>query len=142
MLLWWSKAWLVWILSLTYRRDTSLFISIVYPSQEQWQQALFVGIGAMLMLLLITFERRRSPAVLIPFVHKGVVLLWLVLAINAVFWLISVVKTHGEFHLGVGVDGLALLWSTLYVYRSRHLPWYFKDWKADSSTTKETTHDR
>ncbi|OIQ48346.1 MAG: hypothetical protein BM565_02010 [Gammaproteobacteria bacterium MedPE] len=56
------KGYVIWIVSLSYRKDPSVLLNIFYPSRADFYHALMIAIPAIFCVAIFSFRRIGMPA--------------------------------------------------------------------------------
>ncbi|MEZ9200070.1 DUF2919 domain-containing protein [Shewanella sp. 10N.286.54.B9] len=131
MLIFLARGWCVFIASLTQASDRAGLVALVYPQKSDFLMALMAGAGALVVYSLIIAERKRSPWWIQPIFKYIKWLLLALLCIDGGLLIQRILHAHYVYSWSVGLDALFLFWSTLYLFNSNRLKYYFLDWKAE-----------
>ncbi|MCL1094915.1 DUF2919 domain-containing protein [Shewanella kaireitica] len=131
MLVFLARGWCIFIASLTQASDRAGLVALVYPQKSDFLMALMAGAGALVVYGLIIAERKRSPSWIQPIFKYMKWLLLALLCIDGGLLIQRILHAHYVYSWSVGLDALFLFWSTLYLFNSNRLKYYFLDWKAE-----------
>ncbi|ACJ28726.1 Conserved hypothetical protein [Shewanella piezotolerans WP3] len=131
MLVFLARGWCIFIASLTQASDRAGLVALVYPQKSDFLMALMAGAGALIVYGLIIAERKRSPSWIQPIFKYIKWLLLALLCIDGGLLIQRILHAHYVYSWSVGLDALFLFWSTLYLFNSNRLKYYFLDWKAE-----------
>lgn len=131
MLVFLARGWCVFIASLTQASDRAGLVALVYPQKSDFLMALMAGAGALVVYGLIIAERKRGPWWIQPIFKYMKWLLLVLLCIDGGLLIQRILHANYVYSWSVGLDALFLFWSTLYLFNSNRLKYYFLDWKAE-----------
>lgn len=60
VLLYLSRGYLTWVVSLTYSQDRSLLLSMIYPSASLFTTALLTGVPALIAFILFALKKQKD----------------------------------------------------------------------------------
>ena len=122
------RGYLIWIVSLTYRDDRALLLSLIYPNAHTFSLNLVVGLPALLGFLLFGLKSQRSKPWFKAIWRKQQLSLSLALVVDLSiqFWSISshLVSVHW-FQIVLFLTGFYLIW---YWFRSNKIKRFFSNW--------------
>ncbi|NRD74345.1 DUF2919 domain-containing protein [Shewanella sp. VB17] len=123
-----ARGWCVLIISLTQSSDRAGLVALFYPQKADFIMALLAGAGALLLYIAIIAERKRSPNWIRPFFGQLKWCLLVLLTIDGCLLIERSINSHHLYSWSMGLDGLILFWSLLYLFKSIRLEHYFADW--------------
>jgi glucose-6-phosphate-specific signal transduction histidine kinase len=123
-----ARGYLTWVISLTYRDDTSLLLSMIYPDPRSFGYSLLLGLPALICFLLMSLKSYRTK--------KGYKVLWkrqrivllaaLVLDTSIQGWFsVHHLLTIHWFQPLMTLVGGYLTW---YWYKSKRIERFFNNW--------------
>nr|WP_276521597.1 DUF2919 domain-containing protein [Shewanella sairae] len=124
-----ARGWCVFIASLTQASDRAALVELFYPHKSDFLMALAAGAGALLVYGAIIAERKRKPAWVRPVFPYMKGLIVLLLMLDGGLLIQRVLHSYYVYSWSMGLDALFLFWSGLYLYKSKRLALYFKDWQ-------------
>ncbi|MCL1147628.1 DUF2919 domain-containing protein [Shewanella sp. 10N.261.52.F9] len=124
-----ARGWCVFIASLTQATDRAGLVTLFYPHKSDFLMALAAGAGALVIYATVIAERKRKPAWVRPIFPYMKWLLVLLLILDGGLLVQRVLHSYYVYSWSMGLDALFLFWSSLYLYKSKHLTLYFNDWK-------------
>lgn len=131
MLVFIARGWCIFIASLTQASDRAGLVTLFYPHKADFIMALIAGVGALLLYAFIIAERKRSPAWVRPLFNQFKWLLLLLLLLDGILLVERSINSYYLYSWSMGVDGLILFWSFIYLFKSKRLSYYFSDWKKE-----------
>ncbi|WP_028774329.1 DUF2919 domain-containing protein [Shewanella waksmanii] len=131
MLVFIARGWCVFAVSLTQASDRAGLVALFYPHKTDFLMALAAGFGALLLYGVVIAERKRKPLWLIPIFAKLKWLLLLLLAVDGALLMQRLIHNQFLFTWSFGLDALFLFWSLLYIWQSKRLHYYLKDWQKE-----------
>ncbi|MCL1123244.1 DUF2919 domain-containing protein [Shewanella surugensis] len=130
MLIFIARGWCIWIASLTQASDRAGLVTLIYPQKADFIMSLIAGLGAVLIYFLVIAERKRKPEWLRGLFCQIKVLLLGLLILDGGLLIARVMSAHYLYSWSIGLDGLFLFWSGLYLFKSKRLSHYLSDWKV------------
>ncbi len=127
-----ARGWCVFIASLTQFSDRSGLVRLFYPEKTDFLMALTAGVGAVIIYGLVIAERKRGPQLLRPVFNQVKYALWLLLIVDALLLSQRLVHDHFVFKASFALDALFIFWSCIYLFKSKRLHHYFKDWQNEA----------
>lgn len=137
------RAYVIWILSLANRRDSTSVIEYFYPNQIDFFIGLATGIGAALVMAMVSLRRENAYQWLEKCWPSGRWLLWISWTADLALTLWSMKLNHFKFAPGHAMMLLGLFFAMLYMFKSERIKDLFADWpekleKKDKSQQKDT----
>ncbi len=132
MLVFIARGWCIFIASLTQASDRAGLVALFYPQKADFIMALIAGGGALLLYAFIIAERKRSPTWIRPVFNQLKWLLLLLLLLDGILLVERSINSHYLYSWSMGLDGLILFWSFIYLFKSKRLSYYFADWKKET----------
>lgn len=130
------RGYIAWIISLTFREDTSRLLQFFYANTEQFVLALSVGLPALAVLVMLTQMKAELPSWIPKFARVAPWLLWASWLADGVL-LVSLVASnwpHFAFVKALIIFAwLMAFWLLLY---SRHLKRFFQLLASDRDSGK------
>lgn len=126
-----ARGWCIFIASLTQASDRAALVALFYPQKADFMMALAAGAGALLLYGFIIAERKRSPAWVRPLFNQFRWVLLLLLLVDGGLLIERSINSHYLYSWSMGLDGLILFWSFIYLFKSKRLSHYFSDWKRE-----------
>ncbi len=126
-----ARGWCIFIASLTQASDRAALVALFYPQKADFMMALAAGAGALLLYGFIIAERKRSPAWVRPMFNQFRWMLLLLLLVDGALLIERSINSHYLYSWSMGLDGLILFWSFIYLFKSKRLSHYFSDWKRE-----------
>ena len=128
MLIYLLRGYITWVLSLTYREDTSLLLSLAYTESRFFYLALVTGLPAVLVQLLFSLKKQKTKSWYISLWLKSPWILAVALVADIILQIKQVVLNGGIAH-GVQMlllfAGVYLLW---YWVKSQKIKRFFSNW--------------
>ncbi|ACA87120.1 DUF2919 domain-containing protein [Shewanella woodyi] len=126
-----ARGWCIFIASLTQASDRAALVALFYPQKADFMMALAAGAGALLLYGFIIAERKRSPVWVRPLFNQFRWVLLLLLLVDGGLLIERSINSHYLYSWSMGLDGLILFWSFIYLFKSKRLSHYFSDWKRE-----------
>lgn len=131
MLIFIARGWCIFIASLTQSSDRAGLVALFYPQKADFIMALIAGGGALLLYACVIAERKRSPTWIRPAFNQLKWLLLLLLLLDGILLVERSINSYYLYSWSMGLDGLILFWSFIYLFKSKRLSYYFADWKKE-----------
>lgn len=122
------RPYIIWVMSVANRNDTTVLLQSLYPNKYDFFTALAIGCGAVVVTAMFSFRREKTFAFLPKLWRKGPWFLWASWLADGLhsFYLVS--KHHYNFEPALAASVLALFFTGLYLFKSQHLKDLFNDW--------------
>ena len=126
------RAYVVWVLSVANRADGTALIASLYPNKYDFFIGLGVGLGALVVMVLLSLRRERAPRFAAKIWTKGKWFLWGSWCLD-VLLTCYVIKQHKfAFEPQMALVMVALFFAGWYLYKSERLTDVFNNWPSDS----------
>lgn len=139
MLIYLLRGYITWILSLTYRDDPSLLLSMVYTESKLFYLSLLVGLPAFFVQVLFALKKQKEKAWYQRIWRKTKWLLTLSLIADLALQCKQIVLQGGIVHwvnMLMLFVGIYLLW---YWLKSAKLSRFFDNWLIAIEPVKQET---
>ena len=128
VLLYLLRGYALWVVSLTYRDDPTLILSLIYNDQRSFFYSLTVGLPAIFTFALFSLKSQKEKPWFILLWSKQRSLLMIALALDVVGQIVSLVKFTSTPHWSqmlLLLSGIYLLW---YWIKSLKIRRFFNNW--------------
>ncbi len=108
------KGYVIWVVSLSYRKDPSVLLNLFYPSRADFYHALIIAIPALLCVVIVSLRRTGMPTFIETFWHRirGLLITCALIQIGDSVWQGNV-SLHNLMHFkayyGVLIDVMVLV---------------------------------
>ena len=122
------RGYLIWIVSLTYREDTGLLLSLIYPDMRVFTLILLLGLPAVICFILFGLRSQTQKPWFIWCWSKQKTLLLFTLALDLGLQAWTIVQHPTQIHwsqIPLAILGFYLLW---YGMKSRRIQRFFRLW--------------
>ena len=128
VLLYLLRAYALWVVSLTYRDDPTLILSLIYNDNRSFFYSLIVGIPAILTFSLFSLKSQREKTWFVALWSKQHIILACALALDVIGQFVSLLKFTSTPHwsqMALLLSGCYLLW---YWVKSLKVKRFFNNW--------------
>lgn len=128
MLIYLLRGYITWIVSLTYRKDPSLLLSLIYTETKLFYLALLIGLPAFLVQILLALKKQKEKSWYQSLWLKSKWLLAFSLMIDIALQLHQIIQQGGVVHwfnMLMLFTGIYLFW---YWLKSTKLNRFFASW--------------
>ena len=136
------RPYIIWILSVANRKESTVLIESLYPVKSDFFMSLAIGFGAVLVFAFSSL-RRKDAFGWLPTVWKASAgLLWITLLADFLSTLNVVKNAHFIFQNQHAAVFLGLFFAALYLYKSQRLADFLRDWPEDIVKEKEKEEEK
>lgn len=128
VLLYLLRAYALWVVSLTYRDDPTLILSLIYNDSRSFFYSLMIGIPAIFTFTLFSLKSQKEKPWFINLWNKQRNVLMLALALDVLGQIISLAKFTSTPHWSqmlLLLSGVYLFW---YWIKSLKIRRFFNNW--------------
>ena len=119
-----AKGWCVFLMSLTQMGQRDGLVKLFYPLKSDFISALITGAVAVLIYILIIFERKGTSTWFYSIFHKIRWFLFISVFLEFILTYFRLQHSDFVFHWVKGLEVLGIFWCFLYVLKSQHLKVY------------------
>lgn len=131
------RPYIIWVVSVANRNDTTVLLESFYPDKYNFFTALAIGAGAVFVTFMFSLRREKAYHWVAKLWPGGLWLLWGSWLADLGHTLYLVKKIHFNFEPSFAAVLLSLFFAGLYMARSVHLKDFFNDWPQETLAQSE-----
>lgn len=130
-LLFMARAVVVFIASVSFRQDSSRLLSLFYPDKYHFYMAMSVAVPALFLVLLIGFREKIWQAEGGGWYRLLPLLLGALIVTDFIVQIYIINAKAFLFEYSTAASLLVMAFFTIYLCKSRHMRYLFKDWRLN-----------
>lgn len=122
------RGYVIWVISLSYRDDPALLLSLIYPSQSLFLFTLYTGLPAIITFTFFALKKQRDKSWYKSIWSRQKWLLILTLIVDVIAQVMSFVKHTTDIEMGQTLLLFIGFYMTWYWIKSAKLNRFFNNW--------------